>query len=256
MGNRWGRIFYVLAVIFAIGANSAYAAKDYMGLFGSYRRDKYTENEDHDTDIGIDVSLSTMFPVSPVISSQQTVGGSIDALPSALFFNGEVSVFATLAYNWELYGTVGFYSYDTRKLSQSTGPTDVLPRYHQFEMDSIPLVAGFRYRFSRSDIVPYLGLGAGVSRVHRKAYYDFTTTQGGSALQDEDYNTVLTGEVVGGFEFFFASGAGIRLETSAYYLNLPSRSFTPNGGPSINTWMFYGANPWFIRYSCGIFVLL
>jgi opacity protein-like surface antigen len=255
MGNRWGRLFYILMVISTIGTNSAFGSRDYMGLFGSYRRDKYTENEGHDSDFGIDLSLSTMLPVSPVISSQQTVGGPITPLPSALFFNGEFSVFATLFYNWEIYGTVGYYTYDTRKQSASTGPTDTLPRYHQYEMDSIPIVAGVRYRFSRSDIVPYLGIGAGISRVHRKAYYDFTTTQGGSALQDEDYNTVLTGEITAGLEFFFASGAGIRLETSAYYLNLPSRSFTPNGGPTINTWMFYGANPWFVRYASGIFLL-
>lgn len=223
-------------------------------MFGNYRRDKYTENEGMDTDIGIDLLLSTMMPLSPVISSQSATSGPITSLSSSMFFNGEASVFMSFAYNWEAFLTVGYYSYESRKLSPPISGDNGLPRYHMFDMSSTPAVLGVRYRFSDSDMVPYLGAGLGFSRVHRHVTYDSSTINQ-AQLQDEDFNTVITGEVVAGLEFYFAARAGIRLEASAYYMRLPSRTFIPLSTPDVNPYAYYGANPWFLRYASGVFIL-
>jgi opacity protein-like surface antigen len=256
MGKSRGILFVLALGVFSILAEPAFAArKDFKGLFGSYRQPRFTENEGRDTDFGFDIMLSTMLPLSPVISSQESVGGAVNPLQSSMFFNGEGSVFVSLNYHWEFYGSVGYYTYESRKQSVSTGATDVLPRFHQFELSAIPMILGVRYRLNREDFVPYFGLGLGMSRVHRRSFYDFNSFSGGLPLQDENFSTVVTAQLTAGVEFYFASRAGIRLEASAYYMRLPAAQWQPAGGPQPNAWMYYGANPWFIRYASGLFFL-
>ena len=48
-----------------IGAEAFAAKKDFKGLFGSYRREKFTENEAGSGEIGVDILLSTLLPVTP-----------------------------------------------------------------------------------------------------------------------------------------------------------------------------------------------
>lgn len=256
MGKCRGLFFIlVLGILSTWGAPASAARKDFKGLFGSYRQPRFTENEGRESDIGFDIMLSTMLPLSPVISSQESLAASPATLQNSMFFNGEASGFISFAYRWEAFVSIGYYTYETRKQSQSSGATDILPRFHQFELSAIPAIAGIRYRFGTEDIVPYLGIGVGMSRVHRRAFYDFNSFSGGVALQDEDFSSAVTGELIGGLEFYFSSRAGIRLEAAAYYLRLDARAWTPVGGPSPNAYMFYGANPWFIRYASGIFIL-
>ncbi len=243
------RVFLILLCLFfeVSICSKAFASKDFKGMFGNYQADKYTENEGNDSDFGIDISLSTMMPLSPVISSAPAGTSNYTSLYSSMFFNGEISAFLTFAYRWEFFASVGYYTYDSRvQLPISY----TAPLYLSYTMTSIPVVGGVRYRFADGDIVPYVGVGAGVSWVTRQTTYDDSTLNG-SATGSQNSSAVLTGEVVGGFEFFFTSHAGVRLEVSAYYLALPSVYYNPPGNASA----LYAANPWFLRYSSGVFIL-
>jgi hypothetical protein len=237
-----------LLLVFSFAATS-FGAKDYKGLFGSYQRQNFTENEGDSSDFGVDLLLSTLIPVTNIVTSSQD-GTNFAPMYYSTFFNVEGSVFFTLNYHWEIFANFGYYNYDTRNLTTAiaqSSPTD--PAYHNFTMTAFPMVAGIKYRFSRSDIVPYIGLGAGISFVHRRGYFDNST------LADDDYEQPLTGEVIIGLEFFFSSRAGIRLEASGYYMALPQVPFNPGGVPATTPLMNFVANPISIRYASGVFFL-
>jgi hypothetical protein len=61
-------LFILLGLTCAVDAFAA-TKKDFKGLFGSYRRDRYTENEGRSTDFGMDLMLSTLIPVTNIVSS-------------------------------------------------------------------------------------------------------------------------------------------------------------------------------------------
>ena len=243
-GHR-GLLILTLACSFAL---PAFAKKDFKGLFGSYRRQNFTENEANSTDVGLDLMLSTLLPVTSMVQSSED-GTNYSDMYYSTFFNVEGSVFFTLSYNWEVFANFGYYNYDTRKQNTARSiPT--LPLYHEYSMTSFPVVGGIKYRFGTSDIVPYLGVGAGVSFVHRKGYYDNTTQT------DEDYPIAPTVEVIAGLEFFFAAKMGIRLEASAYYMVMSQRDYTQGGGtPQTIPYLRYMANPISMRYASGLFFL-
>jgi len=228
------------------------AKKDFKGLFGSYRREKFTENEARSTSFGVDFMLSTLFPLTPIVSSAESRSVGLTPLSSSSFFNFEASFFLTLNYNFELFANVGIYTYETRK--ENTERNDPsLPLFHLFEMDAYPMVLGVKYRLSTDDIVPYIGAGMGLAYVRRKGFYDNSP-----GTMDQEFSTVLTGQVTVGLEFFFSSNAGIRLESSAMFFKLPERTFDPSGpsgNPAFLPILSYQANPWLIRYASGIFVL-
>jgi len=230
--------------------SDAFAKKDFKGLFGSYRREKFTENEGNNTDFGVDFLLSTLVPLTPIVSSSED-GSTFTNLNYATFFNLEASFFVTLSYNWELTFNAGYYTYSTRKQNTSIpDPTlNQSPLFEQFDMEAYPMLVGVKYRFSREDIVPYIGVAGGMAYVHRKGYYDY------SNIVNEEYLTVPTGRVDVGVEFFFASRAGIRLEVSGDYLGLPEHSFDPGGIPQNNPKLNYKASPIAVRYASGIFFL-
>lgn len=250
------------AIFLLIGltlATDAFAAKkDFKGLFGSFRREKFTENEARSTDWGMDVMLSTLLPVTPLIKSIETRGGSAETLSYSTFFNVEGSVFVTLNYYWELFLNVGYYTYDTRKenaLTRNNPALQPTPIFHEFELTAYPVILGAKYRLSTSDIVPYVGAGAGFAFVSRKVSYDNDPT---NLKTDKDSKSCLTGLVTVGLEFYFTSRAGIRLETSAQYLGLSARTYDYSQGVGSidqNPIMEYQANPWTVRYASGLFFL-
>lgn len=223
------------------------AKKDFKGLFGSYRREKFIENEARSTNFGMDLLLSTLVPISPVIKSQETRGGEIANLQFATFFNLEAAFFFTLNYHWEIVTSVGWYNYDTRKENKRTDPA--LPVFHLFEMEAYPIIAGIKYRLTTDDIVPYVGAGVGFSYVRRKGFYD------NGAQFDQEFSNVVTGQILAGLEFFFHPQVGIRLEAAAYYFRLNPRSFDTGGVLENHPILLYQANPWLVRYASGIFLL-
>jgi len=251
---RTGAFFIVLATLLC---DVAFAKKDFKGLFGSYRREKFTENEANSSDFGMDIMLSTLLPLSPLVKSEETTrGGAGTPMHYATFFDIETSFFFTLDYHWELFANIGYYSYETRK-ENTVFTNPQLPLFHQFEMEVVPLVFGVRYRLTTDDIVPYIGAGAGPAYVHRKGFYDYNPV-----LFKEQFMNVLAAEVIVGVEFFFSSNAGIRLETAAHYLRLPADTYDALGSgaapgsavgqlPILN----FQANPWSIRYASGLFFL-
>lgn len=228
----------------------AWAKKDFRGLFGSYRRERFTENEGRDTDFGMDFNLSTLIPLNPLIKSRESAGGSENALANSTFFNLEASFFMSLWYKFQPYLTVGWYNYETRKQNQQNDQTNAaLPLFHQFEMEAIPIILGVRYRFSREDFVPYVGFGAGYSFVRRKGFYDYDDR---SVL---DNSNVMTLNAVLGVEFYFASRMGIRLETSALYFNLKPVPYDTGGLAQNHPVLYLQGSTWSIRYSSGLFIL-
>jgi len=224
------------------------AKKDYKGLFGSYRRDRFTENEANSSDFGVDISLSTLFPITTVVESREAVDALSAPMNYATFFNFETTLSYSMAYYWELFLNIGYYNYDTRK-ENTIFKQDDKPLFHEFEMTIYPAVGGIKYRFSTDDIVPYVGVGFGVSYVRRRGSYDYSPAQ-----FDLQHLTVLTGEIMGGFQFYFTPRAGLRIEVSAFYIQLPERIFDPGTIGTLPT-LTYKASPISIRYASGLFFL-
>ncbi len=227
---------------------NAYAAKkDFKGLFGSYRREKFTENEAGAGEIGVDLMLSTLLPVTPLIQSQEAVSGAKANLNYATFFNLEGAITYSLTYNWLLSVSAGYFNYDTRKKTASS--SDARPTFHEFTMTSAPFLLGVRYRLSQNDIVPYVGVGVGASFVNQRGFYDSSTQERKRAF------TAPTGQLVGGFEFYFAAKAGIRMELAAYFMKMTSEDWTSGAPPAdLPTFNFQG-NVWSVRYASGIFFI-
>jgi hypothetical protein len=249
-GFRFGGILILFSHLI-LSTHALAAKKDFKGLFGSYRREKFTENEGREFDFGVDLMLSTLIPISPIVSGTTDRSVAASPLPSSDFFNVEASFFFSFWYNWEIFLSSGYYSFNTRQ-QIATNPNPSLPIFQQFEMDTIPVILGIKYRFGADDIVPYIGVGAGISRVHRIASYDY------QPIQDESTQTVLTAEAIVGLEFYFSSRAGFRLETSAYYLAVPGGSYdptAPSGNAALSPIFVYQQNPILLRYASGLFFL-
>lgn len=241
--RRWHSLLFLFLVVTLAGEARA-EKKDYKGLFGNFRRDKFVENEGNASDFGVNILLSTLIPVSTIVTSQE--GATSGPLHYSTFFNLELELFLTLSYNWVLFVRSGYYDYDSRLENRVfTSLTD--PRFHIFEMRFVPALGGIKYRFGRDDIVPYVGVGGGIAYVERRGYYDF------SNVSNRESRTALLGELSGGVEFFFGSRAGLRLELSAVYMKLDERVFDP-GVPSTPS-LTYKGNPFLIRYASGVFVL-
>jgi len=241
-------LLFVLVILLGVLSSQASAAnKDFKGLFGSYQREKFTENEARDSDWGVDLSLSSMLPVTSVVNSITTTGGAASPMRYSTFFNVEGSLLFSLAYHWQLYASTGYFSYDTRKENESGDAGQAL--FHLFDFKAIPILLGFRYRFGISDVVPYIGLGAGVSRITRKGSYD-----SGDVNNEETLNAV-TGQVQGGLEFYFSPKAGLRLEVAGHFMKTPETKFDPPGSISINPDLIYQPNVFSVRYSSGLFYL-
>lgn len=240
-----------ILILISVAAECYADKKNFRGLFGSYRREQYIENEARNTDIGMNLMLSTLVPLSPIVKSSEdpTRANLGDPMYYATFFNLEAQFFVTLNYHWEVFGNLAYYTYETRKENASrTDPT--LPLFHQFEMTIIPLVGGIKYRLTTTDIVPYVGVGGGLAYVKRKGFYDYNPV-----IWDQQYLNVVVGEALAGLEFFFSPNAGIRLEVAAFYMALPARTFDTGGTPANFPILYYQANPWSIRYASGVFVL-
>jgi outer membrane protein W len=237
-----------ILVLVVLSAEGLGAEKDFKGLFGSYKREKFTENEAHDSDWGMDLSLSSLLPVTSVVKSTTTAGAEGEAMRYSTFFNVEGSLLFSLAYHWQFYASVGHFSYDTRKENVSKDAAQAL--FHQFEFNAIPILVGARYRFGLEDIVPYIGLGAGVSRVTRKGFYDTAN----SAVNEQTEN-MLTGQIQGGVEFYFSPRAGLRLEIAAHYFNAKKYTFDGPGSGDVFPDMIYQPNVVSVRYASGLFFL-
>ena len=256
--KRHQRYFFIFLVLsFGFEFEALAAKKDFKGLFGSYRREKFTENEGNRNDFGFDLLLSTLLPITSVAKSAQDNSLNFSPLNYSTFFNVEASLWFSLGYHWAIYANVGKYSYESRKKNDSS--TDALPVFHQFELDAIPAIAGVRYRLSQDDIVPYISLGIGMAYVHRKGFTEGASiiTNGNSSLYaEEEYQTVACGHGAAGVEFFFAPKAGLRVEASAYYMNLPKRTLEPGGTSiAIRPKIQFQSNVWSLRYASGIFFL-
>lgn len=225
--------------------------KNFKGLFGSYHQEKYIENEGNFSDLGFEILMSTIFPLEPVVKTSQQFGYDGTPMQYTTFFNGEAQVSFSLGYNFEFFGGIGYYSYDTREVNAEYPSSSGALQYQRFSMSMVPVFGGVRYRFSSDDIVPYLGVAAGESLVTRTGYYDYTSVESVSNFW------APMGMVLTGIEFYISSRVGIRLEASAAYFALPSDNFDP-GGLSLATYpMFnfdYGL--WTLRYASGIFFLL
>ena len=254
--NNWNRrpIFRSLvAFCWLLFATEAFAKKDFKGLFGSYRREKFVENEARQNAFGMDILLSTLLPVTPIVKSSETDATESSATPMnyAAFFNFETTFFFTMSYSWEIFANLGYYSYETRKENSTADPNDSkLPLFHQFEMDAVPLVLGLKYRFSTDDIVPYAGFGGGLSYVHRKAFYDYDKVQ---FYDSTVYPLVL--EALGGVQFYFAPNAGLRLEIAAHYMGLTTKVYQTTGSPGGHPVFTIMGAPISLRYASGIFFM-
>ena len=116
-------------------------------------------------------------------------------------------------------------------------------------MTAIPVLLGVKYRFTTSDIVPYLGVGGGFSRIFQKAFYDNST-------QNKTRNfSAPTAEVVGGFEFYFAPKAGIRMEVSAFYMKVDQETWSTGGSIADQPNFEFSGNIWSVRYASGLFFM-
>ncbi len=240
------RVLCLLLLCFA--ADAFAAKKDFKGLFGSYRREKFTENEGRSTDFGLDLMLSTLLPVTNMVTSSEA-NAAAQPLYYASYFNAEAAFFFTLNYHWELFANVGYYTYSTRKQNATSSSTIGTPQYHVFDMEAIPAILGVKYRFGTSDIVPYIGAGAGVAYVHRRSTYDYDST-----VYDDNYSTAIVAQATAGVQFYISPRTGIRLEASAMYMGLQARTFDVNAHTLIPV-MNYVANPIAVRYSSGLFIL-
>ncbi len=254
MKRHQGYFFILLVLSFGFEFEALAAKKDFKGLFGSYRREKFTENEGNRNDFGFDLLLSTLLPITSVAKSAQDSNNPLTFSPLnySTFFNVEASLWFSLGYHWAIYANVGKYSYESRKKNDSS--TEALPVFHHFELDATPAIAGVRYRLSQDDIVPYISLGIGMAYVHRKGFTEGSTSN--SALYtEEEYQTVACGHGAAGVEFFFAPKAGLRVEASAYYMNLPERTTEPGGTIGYRPKIQFQSNVWSLRYASGIFFL-
>ncbi|NQW45543.1 MAG: hypothetical protein HQ462_09085 [Deltaproteobacteria bacterium] len=257
MKRHQGYFFILLVLSFGFEFEALAAKKDFKGLFGSYRREKFTENEGNRNDFGFDLLLSTLLPITSVAKSAQDSSLTFSPLNYSTFFNVEASLWFSLGYHWAIYANVGKYSYESRK--QNDKPIDPkTPVFHHFELDATPAIAGVRYRLSQDDIVPYISLGIGMAYVHRKGFTEGAAivTNGNSSIYSEEENkTVACGHGAAGIEFFFAPKAGLRVEASAYYMNLPERTIDPGGSPENRPKIQFQSNVWSLRYASGIFFL-
>ncbi len=251
MGATMPRTFFLLLFLIAlVFENCAYAKKDFRGLFGSYRREKFTENEATSGDFGVDVLLSSLIPLTPIVKSSTSTTSAGEPMNYATFFNFELNFFYTLYYEWELFFNIANYSYETRKLTNE-GSDGKTPIFHHFEMDVNPAMLGAKYRFSTSDIVPYAGASLGLAYVKRKGYYDNNLT-----IFNEQYLTSVVGQLMAGVEFFFAPRAGIRFEVAAHYLQLPEKTYDdPSATDGMFPVMTYQSSPWSFRYASGLFFM-
>lgn len=239
----------ILAILCLVFAAEAFGAKkDFKGLFGSYRREKFTENEARPTDFGIDILFSSMFPVTPIVKSIEAPGAAAQPLYYSTFFNLEAAAHVSFAYRYQLYFSAGYYTYDTRK--QNSLDTANFPLFHEFTLTAYPFMAGIKYRFSESDIVPYVGIGAGIAFTKRRASYDSDKT-----LFDERTSSNVVAQAQVGLEFYIASRTGIRLEMSAYYYKIDAATYQPSTQLQITPAFQYEANPISLRYASGLFVL-
>ncbi|MCB0404046.1 MAG: hypothetical protein KDD51_04620 [Bdellovibrionales bacterium] len=233
----------VLILLFAFPAES-FAKRDFKGLFGNYRRDQFVENEARDTDFGVNILLATLLPLSSFVRSS---GGSPaladEAMHYAAFFNVELEFTLSLFYRWQLFARIGYHTFRTEREQEIASNV----QYHIVDVTAIPGVLGVRYRFSRGDVVPFLGVGVGLSYVERKSTYDYNAT-----AQDLRVDKVLTGELAAGVEFYFGARAGLRLEVAGYYMNLPAHTY--KGGATLQQFT-YTQNPISLRYASGLFVL-
>lgn len=246
--------FFWLWLILLLGFQlDAWGAKrDFKGLFGSYRRERFIENEANSSDFGVDIMLSTLLPMSAIVSSQESTGGEYKPLNYSAFFNGEIAVNYSLSYNYELFLSGGYYTYETRKQNETpeSGSTTKRAIFHIYELTATPIILGLRYRLNNEDLVAYLGAGIGMTTARQKAYYDYNS----SVNYDQTFNAV-TGELLLGFEFYFAARAGIRLEMAGYLFNFPETSFAAGGTPAINPNFKFSASPILVRYASGLFFL-
>lgn len=244
--------YFVLGLGLFASLSPAWAArKDFKGLFGSYKRERFVENEARDSDWGIDLGLSTLLPMGDVVRSSvdPTRQDAGTPLYYSTFFNVEASVLFSLGYNWQFYGMLGNFSYETRHENPGTANTNQ-PIFHMAELRANPFLLGVRYRFSTEDIVPYIGAGAGISLVHRQAFYDNDVT-----LRGEDNKSAVTGQVQAGVEFYVAPRAGIRLEVSGLYLKLDAYKYDSLGTPSQKPIILFQPNLLTMRYSSSLFYL-
>lgn len=240
----------LIVVLVAVSMPCGAATKDFKGLFGSYQRGKFTENEARDSDWGVDLSLSSMLPITSVVNSTAT-GGEGTPMRYSTFFNVEGSLLFSLAYHWQLYASTGYFSYDTRKENLNADPDfDIGALFHQFDLKAIPVILGFRYRFGVEDLVPYLGMGLGVSRVTQKGYYDVA-----NSAVNEKITNALTGQLQGGLEFYFSSRAGLRVEVSANYMKTEEFRFVAGSDTQVTPDIIYQPNIFSLRYSSGLFYL-
>jgi hypothetical protein len=255
------RASLLILLALCIATDSFAEKKDFKGLFGSYRREKYTENEGNETDFGVDLMLATALPVSTLVKVDATSTAPGDMANSALgtpvgssaFFSGEIGFWMTLWYHWQLFANIGYYTYDSRLQNPSTSACAQMGNgacFTQYSMQVIPAVLGLKYRFGRSDIVPYIGGGAGLAYITRVGSYDY------SPLSNTVYSTGLVAEGTAGLEFFISAKVGLRLEMSGMYLQLPALVYNSGGTASANPLIKYQANPLLIRYSSGLFILL
>ncbi len=232
-------------LVFLLGGKAiAVAQEPLRGFLGSYR-EKYTENAARDFQFGVGVQAGSLFPVSAVVTSSPT--GSTLSTPYQYnaSFNLEGEIHFSLAYPFQLFVQGGYSTYSARQAMPGTSGTSI--EFQEFSLGALPLLAGVRYRFSRGDIVPYIGLAAGVTQIERKGYFDFNP----ALLQETLWVATLEGAL--GLEFYFAEYGGLRLEVSGYYWGLPQTQFSPSGVANTITFL-----PSFVavRYASGLFFLL
>jgi len=234
-----------------LGTAESFAAqqkKDLRALF-SFRREKFTENEARSSDFGFDLLLSTLVPVMPLVTSIEALGGAARPLNYSTFLNFEGSAFMSFNYHWQVYVSGGYYTYETRKENAASVPT--LPQFHQFALSAIPIMAGVKYRFGTTDIVPYVGIGGGIALGNRRASYDYNTVN----FLDESF-TAVVGQAIGGFEFYISPRAGIRLEFSAFYMRIPQGGYSAGNAPQALPFFQFEGSVISMRYASGLFFLL
>lgn len=251
------RALLIFCLVFLTSSEAFAARKNFRGLFGSYRREKFIENEGNWSDFGVDVSLSTLFPVTSIVNSEESTRGNAGApMYYANFFDYEASAFLSLAYNWQVYLFTGLFTYETRKQNATDQPSvqQDQPLFHEYQMQALPVLLGLRYRFTQTDMVPYVGIAVGAASVMQKASYDYDPP--GAYSHTGYQQPVLTAQLAAGIEFYISSQVGIRLELSGLYFKLAEQPYdTPGATPAALPIVIAQANPISLRYSSGLFFL-
>jgi hypothetical protein len=248
--RAWGIHLCLFVFVLTLFCTESFGAKDNRGvkaLFGTYKREKFTENEARYSDIGTEILLSTMYPLGSLVRARDGASAFAD-MQSSLFFNGEINVFFTLNYSWQFLITGGYYSFETRQQFSVPFGSQNIAAFRFYNFETIPILAGVKYRMGTGDIVPYVGVSGGINLYTSKYSFDYSTQ---TIVKRGMAPTI---QAAFGVDFYVTPRIGLKVELAGYMMLIPADSNTIVVSPNTHDFTT-SANPISVRYASGIFIL-